>query len=348
MSFLTDDEIAGLHVGRMIIHLIGKRIEFQPETETAVQQQEFFQSRIIDHAASAVHTFTEHSNVRPVLQRMGTGEISFEQGGQELSRLFWRDHTGQSTPGAFFVFQLSTGIEGTILFALIKYDYRPVVELAQQGGQNVLREIIQAFVKEKRAVQKFCIARFRAGAVEDEVSATDRMADAPDLTDYFETYLGVSRARSIQELSNRLNEAMRGSLQEVREHLPNGDVGAALARAKQALQGRGIVTNDDIVDAILHGADRPGDEKVVSRIGRVTRGRLKRSSLTDVEFRPDPSRLAVRPRRKVRTAEGTRLEYPEDELGRSVTRVETPAGTTFTIHTAHRLVEDDTVAIRAS
>lgn len=348
MSFLSDEEIAGLHVERMIIHLVGKRIEFRPEAETAVQQQEFFQSRIIDHAASAVHTFTEHSNVRPVLQLMGTGDMGFEVGGQELARLFWRDHTGQSTPGAFFVFRLSTGIDGTILFALIKYDYRPVVELAQQGGQNVLREIIQAFVKEKRAVQKFCVVRFRAGAIEDEVSATDRMADAPDLTDYFETYLGVSRARSIQELSTRLNEAMRGSLQELREHLPHGDVAAALVRAKQALQGRGIVTNEDIVDAILHGAERPRDEKVVSRIGRVTRGRLKRSNLTDVEFRPDPARLAVRPRRKVRTAEGARLEYPEDELGRSVTRVETQAGTTFTIHTAHKLVEDDTVAIRTS
>lgn len=348
MSFLTDEEIAGLHVDRMIIHLIGKRIEFHPEPETAVQQQEFFQSRIIDHAASAVHTFTEHSNVRPILQRMGAGDLGFEAGGQELARLFRRDHTGQSTPGAFFVFRISTGIDGTYLFALIKYDYKQVVELAQQGGQNVLREIIQAFVKEKRAVQKFCLVRFRAGEIEDSVSATDRMAEAPDLTDYFETYLGVSRARSIQELSNRLNETLRGSLQELREHLPNGDVGAALARAKQALQGHGTVTNDDIVDAILHGAERPRDEKVVSRIGRVTRGRLKRSNLTDVEFRPDPARLAVRPRRKVRTAEGTRLEYPEDELGRSVTRVETLAGTTFTIHTAHRLVEDDTVAIRAS
>ena len=63
----------------MIIHLIGKRLAFHLAPETPVQQQEFFQSRIIDHAASAVHKFTEHSNVRPVLQRMGSGSMSFEE-----------------------------------------------------------------------------------------------------------------------------------------------------------------------------------------------------------------------------------------------------------------------------
>lgn len=348
MSFLSEDEIQSLHVDRMIIHLVGKRLAFHREPETPVQQQEFFQSRVIDHAASAVHEFTEHSNVRPVLQRMGSGDMNFEEGGQELARLFWHDHAPQSTPGAFFVFQLSTAIADDILYALIKYDYRAVVELSQQDGQNVLREIIQAFVKEKRAVQKFCIARYRDGAVEAMVSATDRMAEAPDLTDYFETFLGVSRARTIQELSTRLNEAMRSSLQAIREHLPNRNVGAALARAKQSLQGRGVVTNDDVVDAVLHGADRPVDEDLVARIGRVTRGKLKGSNLTDVEFRPDPGTLEVPPRHKVKTAEGTRLEYQEAELDRTVFRVDTPDGTTFTIRTTHRLVEDDTVKIRAS
>ncbi|AUW59015.1 hypothetical protein C1T17_13840 [Sphingobium sp. SCG-1] len=348
MSFLTDPEIGSLHVDRMIIHLVGKRIDFQRAPETPVQQQEFFQSRIIDHAASAVHRFTEHSNVRPVLQQMGAEDIDFEAGGQELARLFWHDHPTQSTPGAFFVFQLSTEIEGDILYALIKYDYRAVVELSQRDGHNVLREIIQAFVKEKRAVQKFCMARYRDGTIEDMVSATDRMAEAPDLTDYFENYLGVSRARSTTELSARLNEAMRSTLNEVRDSLPNRNVGQALARAKQALRARGVVSNDDVVDALLHGAGRPADEETIARFGRVARGKLKRCNLTDVEFRPDPDALQVAPRHKVKTAEGTRLEYDEAQLGRTVFREDTEQGAVFTVRTENRLVEDDTVKIRPS
>lgn len=330
----------------MIIHLVGKRIAFSREPETPVQQQDFFRARMIEHASSPVHQFNEHSNVMPVLQQMGDGQLDFQGGGQELARLFWRDHAPQSTPGAFFVFQLSTALPDDILYVMIKYDYRAVVELSQQDGQNVLREIIQAFVKEKRAVQKFCIARYRNGQIEPAVSATDRMGEAPDLTDYFETFLGVSRARTIQELSARLNEAMRSSLQAVRDHLPERNVGAALARAKQSLQGRGVVTNDDIVDAVLHGANRPDDEDLVSRIERVTRSKLRSSNLTDVDFRPDPATLQVAPRHRVKTAEGTRIEYQEAELGRTIFRDDTPDGTTFTIRTRHQLVEDDTVTIR--
>lgn len=345
MSFLTDEEIDSLRVERMIIHLVDRKQEFERQPETPVQQEVFFRARIVEQAASAVHSFTEHSQVRPILRAMGRGDTGFEPGGQELARLFWRDHVRQSTAGAFFVFQLRTDIAEDILFALIKYDYRAVVELAQRDGHNVLREIIQAFVKEKRAVQKFCLARYRDGEVEEMVSAADRMEEAPDLTDYFETYLGVTRSRSTEELSARLNEALRSSLTQVRDYLPNRHVGAALARAKEALRGRATVTNDDVVDAVLHGAERPGDEDVRAKIERVTRSKLRAGNLADVEFRPDPKTLEVQPRRKVRTAEDVRIEFPAEELGRSIRHERAGNEDVFTIRT-QRLVEDDTFPIR--
>jgi len=346
VSFLSDGEIEALTVDRMIIHLVGKRLEFKKEPEIPVQQEVFFQARIIEQAASAVHNFTQHSNVRPVLNAMGSGAMGFEEGGQELARLFWHDHAPQSTPGAFFVFQLSAGIDGEVLYALIKYDYRAVVELAQQEGKNVPREIIQAFVKERRAVQKFCLARYRNGEIEKLVSATDRMAESPDLTDYFETYLGVSRSRTTQELSTRLNEALRAALQDVRDVLPDRDVGMALARAKQALKSRNVVTNDDVVDAILHGANRPEQEDTIARLERVTRSKLKRGNLTDVSFKPEAGALDVQPRRRVRTAEDVRLEFPEEQLNRTVFHKPGLQGDEFIIRTSLDLIENDTVPIR--
>lgn len=346
MSFLNDEEMRSLRVERMIIHLIDKQQEFRRQPETPVQQELFFRARIVEQAASAVHSLTEHSQVRPILAAMGSGDMDFAEGGQELARLFWRDHVRQSTAGAFFVFQLGTAIDGDILYALIKYDYRAVVELANQDGQNVLREIIQAFVKEKRAVQKFCLARYRAGEVEDMVSAADRMAESPDLTDYFETYLGVTRSRDTEELSRRLNEALRRSLSELREHLPNRNVGAALARAKEALRARGIVSNDDVIDAIMHGADRPDEEEIRAKIQRVTLGKLRQENLTDVEFQPDPETLQVQPRRKVRTAEDVRIEFPGEELGRSVRHERAGNEDVFTIRT-RQVTQDETLPIRS-
>ncbi|KOF17903.1 hypothetical protein AC244_16215 [Ensifer adhaerens] len=348
MSFLTDHELNTVEVSKMILHVVGRAEEpFSPQPQIEVQQEAFFRERIFAAAAAGVHRFKEDSYVRPIIERMARNELTFEQGGQQLSQLFYRDHVRQSSSGAFFVFELRNDDPNVILYALVKYDYREAVELAQQDGRNVLRAIIQAFVKEKKALQKFSIVRVREGAAEEQLSASDRMKEAPDLTDYFERYLGVERSRSTEELSRKLNEAIRGALQELKDNLPDKNVGAAVARAKSALQARDMVTNDDVVDAVLHAADRPDDESVRLNIEKVMRRKLKSVDLTDVDFRPDPQTLRLQPRRYIRTAEQVRIEFPGEEQGRSVMRRELPeGGVEFTIRTNAPLVEDKTLAER--
>lgn len=346
MSYLTDEELGSLRVDRMIIHLVGRPEEpFQPREEIEVQEEGFFRARIQNEAGDGVHSFVDGSAVRQILERMARRELAFTSGGQELARRFFDLHVRQSVSGAFFVIELGSDQPNTILYALIKYDYREAVELTDSGGRSVLRAIVQAFVKERRAVQKFCLVRVVDGIAHEMVCASDRMKEAPDLTDYFERYLGVHRSKSNTELSMKLNEVLRGALQDVKDVLPNSDVGAAVSRAKIALQGRATVTNDDVVDAILHAADRPDDEDVQARIDIATRRRLKRLQLQDVEFRPDRAALQVQPRRIVRTIEEVRLEFPGEELGRSVTREDIDDEVVFTVRT-RRLVEDGTLPVK--
>lgn len=348
MSYLTDEELDNLRVERMIIHLVGKPDEpFAPRDEIDVQEEAFFRARIQSEAGDGVHSFVDGSEVRDILERIAKGRISFAKGGQALARRFFDLHVRQSVSGAFFVLQLRTGDRNSRLFALIKYDYREAVELTDAAGRSVLRAIVQAFVKERRAVQKFCLVRVTNGVADEVVCASDRMKEAPDLTDYFERYLGVQRSKSNTELSKRLNEALRGALQDVKDVLPNADVGAAMSRAKLALQGRATVSNDDVVDAVLHAANRPDDENVRSRIDTVTRRTLKRQQLQDVEFRPDRATLQVQPRRVVRTVEEVRLEFPGEELGRSVVRESVGDEVIFTVRTK-RLVEDGTLPVKTS
>ncbi len=346
MSYLTDEELGSLKVAKMIIHLVGRPDEpFSPRDEIEVQEEGFFRARIQSEAGDGVHSFLDDSPVKAILESMGQGVLDFADGGQQLARRFFDLHVRQSVSGAFFVLELRSDRADAVLYALIKYDYREAVELADAEGRSVLRAIVQAFVKERRAVQKFCIVRVVGGLADAMVCASDRMKEAPDLTDYFERYLGVQRTKSNAELSKNLNEALRGALQDLKDVLPNSDVGAAVSRAKLALQGRATVTNDDIVDAILHAANRPGDEEVVSRIDSTTRKRLKKQQLQDVEFRPDRATLQVQPRRIVRTVEEVRLEFPGEELGRSVSRDDHGDEVVFTIRT-RRLVEDGTLPIK--
>jgi hypothetical protein len=344
VAFFTEDEQTDLQVTRMIIHVVGRPDEaFVPEPEIDVQEEGFFRARIIADASDAVHEFRDDSVVKPIVESMARDEITFEAGGQELARLFARDHVKTAVAGAFFVFELDVGCAARV-YALIKYDYREAVELSQAEGRSVLRAIVQAFVKDRKAVQKICLIRVVGGVAERLISAADRMQQAPDLTDYFAKYLGVARNRSDAELSDRLNDAMRASLNEVREHLPNG-VPTALRQMKQALEGRESVSNDDVIQAALHVAGRPGDEATRALIEAKTRKCLKRQRLDDVAFTPEARIFRTRPREFIRTAEEVRLEYPAEQLGQTVVRQVVDDSIVFTI-TTRRIVEDGTVPDR--
>lgn len=194
-------------------------------------------------------------------------------------------------------------------------------------------------------MQKICIVRLVGGVAQPMVSAADRMHQAPDLTDYFARYLGVIRDKTDAELSDRLHEAMRAALRDVSDNLPPGGVGAALRRMKQSLQARSPVTNDDVVDAALHAADRPTDERIATRIERKTRMHLRRQGLEEVAFAPEGRIFQLRPREFVRTAEEVRIEYPAEQLGENVVMTDRDGVTTITV-TTRQIVEDGTLAIR--
>ena len=247
MSFFTDAELGALSIKRTILHVVSAKDKFQPQRElTGGEHLEFFLDRIIGSAISSVHRFEENSGIKAIIARMAKDEVSFEKGAQELSRQFSKDHVRSANNGAFFVFELSGGDPNVRLYSLIKYDYRPVIELYADKGRNALRQIVQAFIKEKRAIQKSCLVRAIGGEVDAEVSTFDRMGDAPDLTDYFAAYLDVVRDRDDAELSTRLNEVIRKTLQTCRDLLPNADVPKAVAATKDSLRGRDTVDEDAI------------------------------------------------------------------------------------------------------
>ena len=343
MAFLSENELENLRVSRMIIHVVkNDKSPFVPQPEIEVQEEGFFRARVVAEAADGVHSFTDTSEVKSVLEKVARGDMTFQAGGQHLSQRFQEFHVKQSVSGAFFVLELATDDPAKLFYAMIKYDYRQAVELTESNGKSVLRAIVQAFVKERKALQKVCLVKVSDGQAEALVSASDRMKQAPDLTDYFERYLGVTRSRDNIELSKKLGEALRQVLEDVKKHLPDRNVGKALAAAKLSLQGRAVVTNDDILDAILHAADRPEAEDIRSEIGAALSRQLKRQKLHDVDFTPDPDTLKVMPRLVVRTKEQVKIEFPDHELGQSVFREETAEGVTFIIKTSE-LIEDGTL-----
>lgn len=328
----------------MILHVVGDE-EFTPEPARVVEHADFFIERIRNTDVASVFEFNPDSQTKLQLERMARGEDGFEAGGQALAREFARFHSGSSRDGAFFIFELRTDDPDVRIYSLIKYDYQQVIEQQQANGANLLRLIVQAFVADRRAIQKSALVRVIDGTAEAAIAAKDRMKQAPEIGDYFANYLHVIRSRDDQQLNRKMIEAVSHALKEIKELLPNRDVPTAFREAKAALNNRQRINEEAIEEAVLAAAGNPHDERVRAKIQGCVRRKVKTAKLEGLEFAPDRQQLRSPAIRRVRTTEGVLLFYP-DRVGRTnVERVPTDeGGEVITITTRH--VEEDGIVHR--
>ncbi|CAA2145081.1 nucleoid-associated protein [Methylobacterium bullatum] len=348
MGFFTDEELLQLKIKKMILHVVGDGgFEAQPELP-AVQQEEFFLARIGEINASGLFRFEAGSATKATLEAMATGKQSFQMGGQALAGAFSKSHVGASKDGAFFVFELMPLDAGVKLYAMFKIDYKSAIERTRQDGAVQLRKIIEAFIEDRKAVQKSCLIKVAHGVALADVSAKDRIGQAPNLTDYFQRFLGVRRERSDEELNKSALSGVRNALNDVQSHLPQKDVGKAFALAKDALRHRQRIDTKAIHEAVLAalGPDPADDAKAA--INAAVERQIRKQRLTGLAFKPNAQALRRSPRRRVKTVEGVVIEYPAELEDVSVRRVTHKDGrATLTIDTKHIehdvLVPDKTV-----
>lgn len=345
MAFIKDEEIAGLRIENMILHVVGDEA-FKPQSAQLVEHADFFIERIRNTDVAPVFAFDPDSQTKAQLERIARGDDHFEAGGQGLSREFARLHPGSSRDGAFFIFDLRTDDTSVRIYSLIKYDYQEVIEQQQQqDGANLLRLIVQAFVADKRAIQKAALVRVVNGVADPEVAARDRMKQAPEIGDYFANYLHVVRTRDDRQLNEKLVDAVSNALKELKELLPERDVPAAFREAKSILGNRQRINAEAVEEAVLAAAGNPEDEKEIARIQNCVRRKIKSAKLEGLEFAPNRQLLRVPAIRRLRTTEGVLLFYPDRIADTNVERVRTEdGGEVITITTRH--VEEDNIVRR--
>jgi hypothetical protein len=345
LAFINDDEIAALRIENMILHVVGDE-QFNAEPMRMVEHADFFVERIRNTDVASVFEFHADSQTKAQLERMACDEDEFEAGGQALAREFSRFHPGSSRDGAFFIFDLRTDNPDVRIYSLIKYDYQQVIEQQQQAdGANLLRLIVQAFVADKRAIQKSALVRVVDGVAETAIAAKDRMKQAPEIGDYFANYLHVVRTRDDEQLNRKAIEAVSNALKELKDILPDCDVPLAFREAKAALNNRQRITPAALEEAVLAAAGNPEDERVIARIQNCVRRKVKSAKLEGLEFAPNRNLLRSPAIRRVRTTEGVLLFYPDRVGGANVDRVRTAeGGEVITITTRH--VEEDGIVRR--
>ncbi|MCW2317604.1 hypothetical protein M2322_003168 [Rhodoblastus acidophilus] len=340
MGFFSGDEIRGLKIANMILHVVGGDDEFEPQPLRPVEHEAFFIARILDTDAEPVHKFDPQSATKLQVERIASGVDAFEAGAQSLSRIFSKDHVGSSRDGAFFIFEMTTADPAVRIYSMVKYDYREAIE---QTDGDALRRIVHAFIADRKAIQKAALMRVVGGVADPLVAAKDRVKQAPDIGDYFANFLDVARSRNDKELNNSVVEALRKALTSSKEMLPGRDVAAGIRNAKRALHDRQIIDEEAIADAVLTAAGSPEDEATRSKLISNAKKAVHSAKLDGLSFRPDRQILRLPPMRKLKTTEGVTLLYPDDADGTTVTRAPRQSGgETITIVT-QEVTEDSVV-----
>lgn len=326
MGFFTESELAQLRIERMNFQIVGQEAFAQRPAMRAVEQPDFFLGRILEIDIGSAFSFDENSKTKELIQKIASGRSTFASSAALLAIDFNSRHVGQSKPGAFFFFELAGPKANTKLYAMLKYDYSEVLTPSRSVGNEQLRRIVQAFVKDKRALQKSALVRVVDGVAETLIAVKDRAAKSPDITDFFSKFLGVVRTRDDVELNR---EAAQG-LAEIAKQAPQGTwpqgEATALRAMREALRLRAEVSIEAVQDVVFAAAGQPQDETVTESLERLAERIWRKRRLFGLAFRPNHSVFRVASSRRVRTVEHIKIEYPEALEGVRVRTESTPAG----------------------
>ena len=337
MSLIREDEITSLGILGMIIHVVGSE-GFDPQIYPVAEHQEFFLSRIQSTNCDPVYRFNDGSSTQQTVEQRAAGSITFEHAGESLARAFSSYHVESSSDGAFFVFELGGDDDAVRIYCLIKYDYREVLEQSDEGGEVSLRRIVQAFVTDKRAIQKSAVIRVEDGTASLSVAAMDRVRPGSDIGDYFRRFLDVAKERSDTDLTEDAKKAVKEALSQCTELLPDGGLPVAFRIAREHLRGLAHINEDGIRAAVFAGAGTPEREDVAQQLYRAADRRIRVNKLAGLEFQPSRSVLGRAPRRLIKTREAVEIRYTDGS--QNVRRTTTAAGGEEILITTRKVEED--------
>jgi hypothetical protein len=347
VGFFTDEELDSLRIRHMILHVVGGR-SFTAVAARKVQHEAFFISKIVGTAVDPVFNFDVSSSTRDRLEKIATGKQTFERGAQGVALSFNQKHVSASSDGALFMFELTVRDSAVRIYSLIKYDYREALQQDPSQPDGVLLRIIDAFIDDNRAIQKAALIRVVNGVAETTVSARDRVKRAtPDISDYFRQFLGVTRSICDEELSRTVLDLVQKTLQAFKSELPGQNLSGALASARGVLGNRAIIDGPAIVEAVLHGAGEPSDAKLRKKIVDATEGRIRKARIDQLAFQPVRAILRQPPTRRIITAEGVVVSFPDSATGSTVQILDNGAQGQRIIIDTQKITDDALLAHRA-
>ena len=337
MTLFTDEEKATLSIRRMIFHVVGKALD-EPvllDEITPPQFADFFLERVKSALSGNLFEFRENSSVERILRLIVAHADTFGDQSKSLARDFHSRHSGITSVGVFFVFELGM-VRDQTAYALIKYDNEDVVRYLVNPGSQVpsLERFQESFVRKAEAMQKIALVRLDVEGG-GRVAVRDR-SNMAHISDYFEGFLQVRRVNSPDELSDKLitvfKDTFRSHRSELSDEIKRSGVNRIYDVLRQPGRAFGPENSEPLFSAIF------GQFPPEAPIRRTFSQRLKHHGVAEETFNINPDLVQRPSRRRIETMEGTQIIF-EEEHRPTITRRD-DGRTQITVVTAS-VVRDD-------
>ena len=311
MSFLNEDDIGTLTIKRMIFHVVGKNLpgpillsEISPPAFT-----DFFLARVKSAMTGNLFEFKSTSNTEKILREISKDGLTFAINSQLLAADFQTRHSGTTSAGVFFLFELGYKINQTI-YALIKYDNEDVVRyVVGKGNLPVpsLERFQESFVRKADAMQKIALI-YLTEAQGGKIIVRDR-SNTSHISDYFEGFLDVRRINSPAEMSVKVVDALKQTFKKHKDILPPEVQRSGVSRIYEAMGQADSVFGPENCEAMLGAIF--GNLAADSPLLKTLRRELKERGVADETFKVDRTKIPKPKRHVMETAEGIQIKYDD-------------------------------------
>lgn len=339
MSFITETEKSALSINRMIFHVVGKSLK-EPILLDEIdppQHVDFFLERVKSALRGNLFEFQKESSAEKAIRKMRAQGSDFVKQTQSLAIDFQSRHSGSTSMGVFFVFELSAG-DQDVVYALVKYDNEDVVRyvLDEDGSSHVpkLERFQESFVRKAEAMQKIALVKLDSEEG-GQVVVRDR-SNRAHISEYFEGFLQVRRVNSPEELSEKLVEALKATFKQHRELLPDDVKRSGVNRIYEVLRQGGHTFDPEDCEGLISSVFGKVEED--GKLRETLNAKLKEKGVVDEAFDVKSECVSKPKRRRIETAEGVQVIY--DESQRPDMKELEDGRTRIIIHTA-QVTRDD-------
>lgn len=133
-------------------------------------------------------------------------------------------------------------------------------------------------------------------------------------------------------------------MNSVEETLWIGNKQAAFASLREALRTAVEISEETITNAVLVAAGRPTDPDVLDELAKATTSALRKRKILGLAFPPVSAVFRMAARRKIRTVENIKIDYPDALDGVKVRTNRSANGSAVITITTQGIESEETVA----